>query len=93
MVFFFYKGIGDFVSAYCNVFVTQSCTTFGDFSAEEQPYRRNETKKKNKKINKNPNKYEKKKYLELKIPAEFYLIFLKNYNKAQKIKIKENKGT
>jgi hypothetical protein len=50
-------------------------------------------KKKNKKINKNPNKYEKKKYLELKIPAEFYLIFLKNYNKAQKIKIKENKGT
>ena len=30
VVLFFCKGIGDFVSAYCNVFVTQSCTILGD---------------------------------------------------------------
>lgn len=54
MVLFFCKGIGDFVSAYCNVFVTQSCTTLGDlFSRTTLQKEWNKGKKL--KINKNPN--------------------------------------
>lgn len=50
---FFYKGIGDFVSAYCNVFVTQSCTTFGDFFSRRTTLQKEGNEKKtNKKTRK-----------------------------------------